>query len=187
MKYLIVIFILLLVLAPIVSILPSKRQKQQMNFRRDARAAGVTVALVTIEDPDSDKEKYLSATGRPLPRDLKCVAYRKPREKEQNRIGTKMPDWVLVRDKSGDGKLQWLDDSGDLINPNFRQEIEDWVNRLPDDIIRIDEASQLVSIYWQERTDEQSLPDLFDFLNFIVTLSPCPQTDSSQDCDSEVE
>ena len=187
MNYLIVFLILLLVVAPIVSILPSKRQKQQMIFRRDARAAGINVALVKIDDPDSDKEKYLSATGRPLPKDLNCVAYRKPRKKTKNWSGDKLPDWVMVRDKSGDGHLRWQGDSAENIDPGFRQAVEEWTTRLPADIVRIDETSQLVSIYWHEHSDEQGLQNIFQFLNFIVTLSPCLQKDSSADGESEVE
>ena len=96
MSYLIVILILFFVVAPIVAILPSKRQKQQMAFRQSARAAGVSVALVKIEDPDSDRDKYLSATGRPLPRDLACVAYRRPRKKVISQIPIPVPGWRRV-------------------------------------------------------------------------------------------
>lgn len=181
MNYLIVIFILLLVIAPIISILPSKRQKQQAGFRQEARALGVNVALVMIDDPDSDKEKYLSATGRPLPRDLNCVAYRKPRRRNDQLLGVKMPDWALTRDKSTDGLLRWVDDSPGSMAEGFRDEVLQRANNLPMDVVRIDETAQLLTIYWHEQTDELGLANIFDFLKVIVALSPCPQKDSSSE------
>jgi hypothetical protein len=181
MNYLIVIFVLLLVIAPIISILPSKRQKQQMNFRQEARALGVNVALVKIDDPDSDKEKYLSATGRPLPRELDCIAYRKPRRRNDQLMGAKIPDWALFRDKSTDDQLRWVDGPPASMDTNLRAEIEHRANNLPTDVVRIDEIAQLVTIYWHERSDELGLANIFDFLKVIVALSPCSEKDSSSD------
>jgi len=185
MSYLIIILILFFVVAPIVAILPSKRQKQQMAFRQSARAAGVSVALVKIEDPDSDRDKYLSATGRPLPRDLACVAYRRPRKKVISQIPIPVPGWSVSRDKSLDNQLTWIEtDTGD-IDPIFLQFIESHLSDLPADVIRLDETAGLVSVYWHERSDEQGLAKLLGFLNEFVTLSPCLQKDSSSEDDSE--
>ena len=185
MSYLIVILILFFVVAPIIAILPSKRQKQQMAFRQSARAAGVSVALVKIEDPDSDRDKYLSATGRPLPRDLACVAYRRPRKKVISQIPIPVPGWRVSRDKSLDNQLTWIEtDTGD-IDPIFLQFIESHLSDLPADVIRLDETAGLVSVYWHERSDEQGLAKLLGFLNEVVTLSPCLQKDSSSEDDSE--
>ena len=185
MSYLIIILILFFVVAPIVAILPSKRQKQQMAFRQSARAAGVSVALVKIEDPDSDRDKYLSATGRPLPRDLACVAYRRPRKKVISQIPLPVPSWRVSRDKSLDNQLTWIEtDTGD-IDPIFRQFIESHLSDLPADVIRLDETAGLVSVYWHERSDEQGLAKLLGFLNEVVTLSPCLEKDSSSEDDSE--
>jgi hypothetical protein len=185
MSYLIIILILFFVVAPIVAILPSKRQKQQMAFRQSARAAGVSVALVKIEDPDSDRDKYLSATGRPLPRDLACVAYRRPRKKVISQIPIPVPGWSVSRDKSLDNQLTWIEtDTGD-IDPIFLQFIESHLSDLPADVIRLDETAGLVSVYWHERSDEQGLAKLLGFLNEVVTLSPCLEKDSSSEDDSE--
>ena len=185
MSYLIIILILFFVVAPIVAILPSKRQKQQMAFRQSARAAGVSVALVKIEDPDSDRDKYLSATGRPLPRDLACVAYRRPRKKVISQIPIPVPGWSVSRDKSLDNQLTWIEtDTGD-IDPIFLQFIESHLSDLPADVIRLDETAGLVSVYWHERSDEQGLAKLLGFLNEVVTLSPCLEKDSPSEDDSE--
>ena len=185
MSYLIIILILFFVVAPIVAILPSKRQKQQMAFRQSARAAGVSVALVKIEDPDSDRDKYLSATGRPLPRDLACVAYRRPRKKVISQIPIPVPGWSVSRDKSLDNQLTWIETDTGNIDPIFLQFIESHLSDLPADVIRLDETAGLVSVYWHERSDEQGLAKLLGFLNEVVTLSPCLQKDSSSEDDSE--
>ena len=181
MSYLIIVVVLLLVLAPIISILPSKRQKLQMVYRQEARSSGISVALVKIEDPDSDRDKYLSATGRPLPRELSCVAYRKPRKRQNDGKGTRGPGWVMVRDKSTEGKLGWDLAASENIEPEFRREVEARVGLLPQDVVRIDEVADLVSVYWQERTDELGLEALLQFLKDVVELSPCLQTNSPSD------
>ncbi len=168
-----------------MAILPSKRQKQQMAFRQSARSAGVSVALVKVEDPDSDRDKYLSATGRPLPRDLACVAYRRPRKKAMSPAGIPTPGWRLTRDKSCGNQLTWVEsDSGDL-DPTFRQFVESHLSDLPADVIRLDETAGLVSVYWHERSDEEGLAKLLGFLNRVVALNPCLQKDSSSEGDSE--
>ena len=66
MSYLIVILVLFFVVAPIIAILPSKQQKQQMAFRQTARAAGVSVALVKDRRPRfRPRQVPVFATGSP--------------------------------------------------------------------------------------------------------------------------
>ena len=59
MIYLIIGFALLLIIAPIFAILPSARQKEQMNMRRKAMAEGVSVELTSIQDPVPNQDKYI--------------------------------------------------------------------------------------------------------------------------------
>ena len=185
MSYLIVILVLFFIVAPIISILPSKQQKQQMAFRQTARAAGVSVGLVKIEDPDSDRDKYLSSTGRPLPRDLACVAYRRPRKKSHSKTAMPMPSWMLLRNKSAGNQLAWSEDETGGIDPIFRQLVESHISDLPVDVIRLEETAELVSVYWHEISDEQGLAKVLGFLNEVVALSPCLQKDSSSENDSD--
>ena len=96
-------------------------------------------------------------------------------------MGNTMPDWALVRDKSTDDQLRWVDDPPASMAADFQTEIEQRAKKLPTDVVRVDETAQLVTIYWHEQTDEMGLANIFDFLKVIVALSPCLQKDSSSD------
>ena len=76
MVYLIGLFVLLMIAAPIIAILPSAEQKAQMEKRKLAMASNVRVEFTHIDDPDPDPQKYLSNTGVPLERRLAVKAYR---------------------------------------------------------------------------------------------------------------
>ena len=101
MVYLLIGGILLLIVAPIIRILPSRRQKEQMALRRTASSNGLTVELTHIDDPDPDPEKYLSNTGRPLPRVMAVIAYRKPVKKPAEWRRIPAVDWCVVRRQGG--------------------------------------------------------------------------------------
>ena len=80
MAYIIIAVVLMLVLAPIVSVLPSARQRAQMKMRDAARQAGVSVDITFIDDPNPKQGKYVSGvTGKALPAKLEVACYRLPR------------------------------------------------------------------------------------------------------------
>ena len=54
MVYVLIGVILLAIIVPIISVLPSARQKERMQMRMVARAAGVSVELTSIDDPNSE-------------------------------------------------------------------------------------------------------------------------------------
>ena len=76
MVYLFIGLVLLMLIAPIVSILPGKSHKQIMAVRRAAMARGISVELTTIDDPSPDQDKYRTSTGRALPAKLQVAAYK---------------------------------------------------------------------------------------------------------------
>ena len=76
MVYLFIGLVMLMLIAPIVSILPGKSQKQIMAIRRAAMARGISVELTTIDDPNPNQEKYRTSTGHPLPAKLQVAAYK---------------------------------------------------------------------------------------------------------------
>ena len=96
MAYVIIVIILLIIIGPILAVLPSKRQKDQMQKRQTAMKAGISVNLTRIDDPDPDPEKYLSNTGKPLERVMALIAYRLPRLRPGQRRQVAY-DWALER------------------------------------------------------------------------------------------
>ena len=101
MVYFIIGIVLLVIVVPIFSVLPSARQRQQMKMRQGARAAGVSVDLTTIDDPNPEQDKYISHTGRSIPARLNVAGYRIQRRRQQNWRRLPEVDWCLKRKLHG--------------------------------------------------------------------------------------
>jgi hypothetical protein len=179
MAYLAIIVILLAIIAPIIAILPSRRQKEQMQLRKRAMADGFSIELTRIDDPDPDPQKYLSNTGKPLPRVMDVIAYRykRPRPSDWRRL----PDvnWCIVRKKGQNSDLpgDWtwspasVPGTGEMSNDFkvfFRQNIE----RLPADVIKIEEVKYIISVYWREHGGDESLDAIIAFVKACAEIEP---------------
>ena len=70
--------------APIIAVLPSKRQKEQMKLRQQAMAQGISVELTSIDDPIPEQKKYVTGTGKQLKAVLPVVAYRIVRQQDRD-------------------------------------------------------------------------------------------------------
>ena len=77
MTYLLIGLVLVLIIAPIVSILPSRSQKQIMQIRQTMMGRGVSIELTEIDDPEPNQAKYQTSTGRQLAAKLKVTMYKK--------------------------------------------------------------------------------------------------------------
>ena len=150
MVYLIIGIVLLLVLVPIFSVLPSARQKQQMMMRQTARAAGVSVDLTIIDDPNPDQDKYLSHTGRKIPAKLEVVAYRIQRQRGHDWQRLSDLRWCLERRL--DGGWVWVTD-GELLSKEMRNFLDKSTDDLPADVERIEESRHKISVYWHEKAE----------------------------------
>jgi hypothetical protein len=175
MAYVIIIIILLIIIGPILSLLPSKRQKQQIAMRKAAMDAGVSVALTRIDDPDPDPEQYLSNTGKPLERVMAVVAYRRFRPRPDRWRQRPEIAWALNRQHGADVEglppgWQWQDTRLADLPPALNKYLMGGIGGLPDDVIRVEEQKFIISIYWRERADPQGLTKLLDFLGDCAAL-----------------
>ncbi len=152
MAYVLICVVLALILLPVIRILPSRRQKEQMAMRRVAMAAGVAVQLTTIDDPDPRQEKYLSHTGKALAPRLKVVAWRCPRRQ--------LPasgDWCLQRTTADKrqagpgGNWVWSKEPDAALSSGLRTWLEAAIGDLPADVEQVEETQGRVSVYWHER------------------------------------
>ena len=176
MAYFIIAVVLLMIIGPILAILPSKRQKDQMQKRKTAMAAGISVHLTRIDDPDPDPEAYLSNTGRPLERVMSVIAYRLPRPRSEARQIAF--DWALERKvrqstTAAEGLpsgWQWVDTQTVQLPVALRQYLQGSVAQLPNDVVRVEERKNIVSAYWNERGDATDLARLIDFMRGCVAV-----------------
>jgi|AntAceMinimDraft_12_1070368.scaffolds.fasta_scaffold34113_2 hypothetical protein len=183
MAYVIIIIVLLVIIGPILALLPSKRQKQQIQMRKAARDAGCSVALTRIDDPDPNPEAYLTNTGKPLERVMAVVAYRRLRPRPGQRHQRSEIAWALNRQRGAqvDGLApgwQWHDTRVTDLPPTLRGYLVDAVSSLPDDVIRVEEQKFIISVYWRERADSQGLAKLIDFLRDCAALPVVTRADN---------
>lgn len=193
MVYVLIGVAILFIVGPIIAVLPSKRQREQMAMRKQAMARGVSIEFTSIEDPDPDPEKYLSNTGKPLERIKKVVAYRILRPKPSGWRQMPRIDWCVVRagDSPGDELADGWQWEKRLPPPEMSNELRSFLaNRLqkmPNDVVRVDEVRFVISVYWNERGGEQALLEIMDFLSECTGINPAKPTAESEDSDDQSE
>ncbi len=177
MVYIIIGLVLLLIIAPIISIMPTAKQKAQMVKRRQAMANNIRVDLTRIDDPDPDPEKYLSNTGRPLERKCSVTAYRIPRRRPNGWRQAPPTDWAVDR-VEGDNSLisvlgwRWNGPPDLKVSKDLSEFIVANLSNLPNDVVRVEEKNFIVSVFWNEVGE---VHDTIDFLNGCVAISIFPE------------
>ena len=171
MIYLIIAIILLVIVAPIIHVLPSREQKLKMAKRQQAMAQGVGIELVKIEDPDPDPKKYQTSTAKPLPRDLGVAAYRLHRGVNAVLDGPRT--YQLVRHNAR-GRIHFIDDwywpeqSARTGAASLTHHLSDSLQALPSDVVRVEEKNNFISIYWHEVGE---VSEVIDFLKRTAAIS----------------
>ncbi len=182
MVYLGIGLVLLLLIAPIIALLPSARQREQAAMRQVARANGIITELVTIDDPDPDPGQYVSSLGKPLAPELKVIAYRKARQRPEQWRDLPKLSWCLIRTRERAEGLPpgwaWrasVPDSKDLSEKLIQQ-----LTLLPDDVVMVDEQGYRVSVYWRENGGDGALEQVIGYLDAVAQLSvPDAMSDSA--------
>ena len=172
MVYVLIGVILIVVIVPIISLLPSARQKEQMQMRMIARAAGVSVELTSIDDPNPKQGKYIAYTGKPIPPVLKVVAYRLQRKRARDWRHLPKVSWCMFRGL--DNNWHWKAELSEAMNNKLAEWIEAVAPDLPPDVVQIEEDSYNICVYWHEGTkgDEQTV------LGFLKNSSELPLIES---------
>ena len=174
MTYLIIGIILLLIIAPLFAILPSARQKEQMNMRKEAMGKGISVELTGILDPIPHQDKYISNTGKRLEPILKVAAYRVLRKKPRQWRLSSAIDWGLERGEDNAPDLPdtwcWSQAKPDALSKEMVGFLVNEIASLPDDVVKIDEMNYVLSVYWHERSGEAGLASIVRFLNGCVEI-----------------
>ena len=169
MEYLIVVGILLMIVAPIMAVLPTPSQRKKMALRKAAMSLGINVEITSIDDPDPLQAKYLSSSGKQLPPILKVVAYRVQYVRPMEWNSPPRRNWVIERRKDNEegelpGAWCWGSDPPPELSSKLLSFIIFNLESLPQDVIRVDECSRIISVYWQELGDEQGLQSIHYFL-----------------------
>ena len=165
-----------MIMAPILAILPSAEQKDQLKKRKLAMARGVRVQLTHIDDPDPDPSKYLSNTGQPLERKLPIVAYRLARSRPEMWHERPEENWSFIQAREtpnspvGDyGIMGWHCERcpQDGFTPVWEKFFQEKLPCLPRDVVRVEENKFMVTIYWKEKGE---VDEILDFLSACARL-----------------
>ena len=86
-------------------------------------------------------------------------------------------DWSLVRRRNGTGvglPPGWTWTSGPPANMSneFKAFIAVNLEKLPNDVIRVEEANRFVSVYWNERGDVDAVNAIIDFVKRCTEIVP---------------
>lgn len=140
MTVLIIVLAVILILGSALWVLPSPRQREQMNMRREAMLKGLQVKLTKIKDLEYPGEE------------THCIAYRLARQREQ---GLKAQAWMLYRHAQSNEELQipgWLYDRSEGAHRfGDVQPISELLAQLPDDVIAVQSSGSALSVYWNEQ------------------------------------
>lgn len=177
MSYIIIGVVVLMIVAPILRILPSKRQKAVMAQRRVAMAEGVMVDITVIDDPNPLQEKYRAASGRRMEPRLEIAAWRRACKRSNTWQKEILMDWCAERHFEPAGGIALVADwywtapaEVSLVPAQKRQLLGERLGQLPDDVVRVEEKNGAVTVYWREREEDEAVRLVLDFLHDITAI-----------------
>ena len=184
MVWIVIAGILFLIIGPILVLLPSPRQREQMGLRRIAMAGGISVSLSAIDDPDPDLKKYTSALGKPLQPVIKCIAYQLRRKRSDDWRRTPHIYWKLVkgpgqRDKQLPPEWCWRDTDLAKLPATLHMTLIAKLSDLPADVIAVEESGYFVSLYWREKGGLGALERVCVFLESISVIKNNSENDEA--------
>ncbi len=190
----IIVGVLLLAIAPLMWVLPSRRERELATLREAARRLGYTLQVTEVDHPSPAAEEQVSASGRKRRPMLPCVAYRLPRQAGSTS--------VLARAGAAVGDADELDpapeDSGILSAPRTRitrrvgsrqpglpddWRVDDGFERpdpvlqallptLGPDLLAMESTGSTVAVFWTERGGLPRLTEITALLRALMRDQP---------------
>ncbi len=155
----------LLVLSPLSWMKPSPRQKRLILLREQARGLGIKVTLTPLvlkngEPIQGVAYRWLRPPEAPVMPGYLCLL-RTSREEAVGRTQLWMEGWVLVQgSKSFLTQLQL-------------EAFNAWLAELPDNVFAVEWGSATLAVWWDERTQEPELLELWNRQVLNLLALPC--------------
>lgn len=136
-----ILLLLAFVLSPLSWLIPSRRQRGQMDVRLQARRMGLAMQLsrqqwphwLTPEPPSS------------------CAQYHRARRRGH------LDNWCYWQAEPGAWVNQWREPCADQV-------LAEQLARLPADVFKVEASPQMIALYWGEREQADALQRIADFL-----------------------
>ena len=149
MTYLVILFVLALALAPIFALMPSKRQKLQMELRDKARVCGLQVQICDLPQTRRDRVREEDV--------VKGVAYRllwQLKDFNQQELKQRRFSYIRLRD------VPHEEHDGEVVPEVLWNLLGELLQALPESIQAVECAEFGLSVYWLEKGDVQTVADI---------------------------
>lgn len=158
MIYLMIALVLLFILVPIISVLPSRRQRERMKMRQQAMAEGIAVQITTMEalapaQQEGGRQRQVSRR--------EVVGYRIQRPRPSNWRQAPKVDWCLRRapqeqeqeqkQEQEQGNLTVVELPRAAMAEELLAFLEARVPGLPEDVEQVEERAYNLTVYWHEK------------------------------------
>ncbi len=158
--YLYIAIAILLVISPLVSLLPSPRQKQKMVFRQRAIALGMQVQLASIPTARHNHAKENPLNG---------IAYRLPRNPQQLKELRNHTTNVAAKVSSTNNEWLWFNEKSRPGEPMASQLLQCF-QEMPSDVAAIELSRTASSIYWREKGTVEDVDQILKLLKNIQSI-----------------
>ncbi|WP_290703406.1 hypothetical protein [Amphritea sp.] len=153
MEWAIIVLIMMSLLGSMMWVMPSPRQRFLAKLRLEASRQGFHVQIVRVTPP--------RAAGQVAPEVLSATAYRLPRFNLQKSEREGFIEWQVFRQTAiADTGLPegWCWGIGErCLSEAQLESINELIKKLPDGVSSIESTPVHLSLYWDERGDENSL------------------------------
>ncbi len=150
MTWLVVGGLLILAFAPVLWLMPTKRDRQLVKLREQARREGLTVEVTALPKAEARAEERVGADG--VARDVTrpCSAYLLPAPKPWRQA----PRWFLLRDAAGPAPLKGWAAHPDVplpeVGADYWRAVAGAVAGLEDHCLAIEVTGSAAGWYWLE-------------------------------------
>jgi len=145
-SYLIIAVVVLMVLSPIFWIMPSPKQKRQMQLRQMAMSLGFIVKIADL--PQQHRARVRREKVE------QGVTYRLPWEVKRRH--PESVDFLLLRDPG--------EHPPTLDNPALQTLMQHCLDQLPESVVALEYAKPGLALYWRERGDAEVVAGLYQRL-----------------------
>jgi len=182
MAYWIIALIVLFILAPMIRLWPSAKDRQAMEGRRVAMRRGVGVELTQILDPVPIQDKYKTPSGMPIEPKLSVVAFR-ARHGQLVDDKNRPCDWFAERvgespsplaKKKGVKRADWMVWFEEQRMPESKaeeklvDEVLSVVVAAPKSVVSMDWQNRALSAYWVENGRSEEVEMICDQLESLL-------------------
>lgn len=164
MKWAIIVLIMMSLLGSMMWVMPSPRQRFLAKLRQQASRQGFQVQIVRVTPP--------RAAGQVKPEVLNATAYRLPRYNLEKKHREHFTEWQIFRQTAvaNEGLPEgWCWGTGERsLNDQQLALLNQLIDKLPAGVSSIESTPVHISLYWDEKGDEDTLQQLKDLLQPFI-------------------